>query len=48
MAQEFRIFTQRVTKEPTWVDWILNQGETELFNVRAKTLVDQFGNDVVD
>ena len=48
MAQEFRIFTQRVTKEPTWVDWILNQGETELFNVRAKTLVDQFGNDIVD
>lgn len=41
MAQEFRIFTQRVTKTPTLIDRILNQGETELFNVRAKTLVDQ-------
>ena len=46
--RNFESFTQRVTKEPTWVDWILNQGETELFNVRAKTLVDQFGNDIVD
>lgn len=48
MAQEFRIFTQRVTRKPTLTDRILNQGETELFNVRAKTLVDQFGNDIVD
>lgn len=48
MAQEFRIFTQRVTKTPSLIDRILNQGETELFNVRAKTLVDQFGKDIVD
>lgn len=48
MAQEFRTFTQRRTKEQTPLDKILNQGETEIFNVGAKTLVDQFGNDVVD
>ena len=27
MAQEFRSFIQRVSKEQTWADWILNRGE---------------------
>ena len=40
MAQEFRTFTQRVTDE--------EKSATKLFNVQAKTLVDQFGNDIVD
>jgi hypothetical protein len=40
MTQEFRIFTQRLTDEP--------DETTRIFNVRAKTIVDRFGNDVVD
>ena len=48
MAQEFRTITQRVTDERSRRDRILNRGGTRVFNVRAKTLVDQFGNDVVD
>lgn len=40
MAQEFRTFTQRLTKEPSVVDRLLDRGETQLFNVRAKTLVE--------
>jgi hypothetical protein len=40
MAQEFRTFTQRVTDK--------ENATTRIFNVQAKTLVDQFGNDVVD
>jgi hypothetical protein len=48
MAQEFRTFTQRVTDEKSRLDRILNRGGTRVFNVQAKTLVDQFGNDVVD
>lgn len=45
MAQEFRTFTQRVTDEKSRLDRILNRGGTRVFNVQAKTLVDQFGND---
>ena len=40
MAQEFRTFTQRATDHENSV--------TKIFNVQAKTLVDQFGNDTVD
>jgi hypothetical protein len=40
MAQEFRTFTQRVTDK--------ENATTRIFNVQAKTLVDQFGNDVID
>jgi len=48
MAQELRTFTQRVTDEKSRLDRILNRGGTRVFNVQAKTLVDQFGNDIVD
>ena len=40
MAQEFRTFTQRATDK--------DNSSTKLFNVQAKTLVDQFGNVIVD
>ena len=40
MTQEFRTFTQRLTDGPN--------ATTRIFNVRAKTIVDQFGNDVID
>ena len=40
MTQEFRTFTQRLTDDPNKA--------TRIFNVRAKTIVDRFGNDVVD
>lgn len=40
MTQEFRTFTQRLTDKPN--------GKTRVFNVRAKTIVDRFGNDVID
>jgi hypothetical protein len=40
MTQEFRTFTQRLTDEPSET--------TRIFNVQAKTIVDRFGNDVVD
>ncbi|MFH1343577.1 MAG: polymorphic toxin type 44 domain-containing protein [Pseudomonadota bacterium] len=40
MTQEFRIFTQRLTDKPNET--------TRIFNVKAKTIVDRFGNDVVD
>jgi len=40
MTQEFRTFTQRLTDE-------LNK-KTRIFNVQAKTIVDRFGNDIVD
>src|SRR5260370_30442679 len=40
MTQEFRTFTQRLTDDPNKT--------TRIFNVRAKTIVDRFGNDVVD
>ncbi|MEH2625524.1 hypothetical protein V1292_003579 [Bradyrhizobium sp. AZCC 1719] len=40
MAQEIRTFTQRATDR--------ENSETKVFNVQAKTLVDQFCNDIVD
>jgi hypothetical protein len=40
MTQEFRTFTQRLTDE-------LDK-KTRIFNVQARTIVDRFGNDVVD
>jgi hypothetical protein len=40
MTQEFRTFTQRLTDE--------HNKTTSIFNVQAKTIVDRFGNDVVD
>jgi hypothetical protein len=40
MTQEFRTFTQRLTDEPN--------EKTRIFSVRAKTIVDRFGDDVVD
>ena len=39
---------ERVTDEKSRLDRILNRGGTRVFNVQAKTLVDQFGNDIVD
>jgi hypothetical protein len=40
MTQQFRTFTQRLTDDASET--------TRIFNVRAKTIVDRFGNDVVD
>ncbi len=40
MTQEFRTFTQRLTDEPNKTK--------RIFKVQAKTIVDRFGNDVVD
>lgn len=40
MTQEFRTFTQRLTDKPN--------ATTRIFNVKAKTILDRFGNDVID
>src|SRR5688500_18069949 len=40
MTQQFRTFTQRLTDKPN--------ATTRIFNVRAKTIVDRFGHDVID